>query len=364
MTFRTLSWASTPIFAALTLSACQSGAPVPFTGDISRYSSLSQLERTEIAILGTPHLFAIEGFEPTQLDATLDALAGWAPDAIGIERVPGREIEDLRQRSGYADMVPQLTGLVVDAAGEAQTLQSIDLEKALAAIGEWESSRGLRDGEAEQRLLTALAAYEPETALLYWWQLDEGTRGTLPDFAREVMQELEVSPNERVHVAARLAQRLGHPRIWSIDSQRDKDLIGPVAPQLEAGIAASDEAAALQEQEWFLAGQRVEGEAVTNGDFLPAYRFFNSPDYERPQVVGQFDLLNRVRFEDDAGRVRQAAWDIRNFGIAAHVRRVSAGVPGGKVLVVIGVGHKPALDRLLSQTLDVSIAQPAQFLAD
>ncbi|MFB0611089.1 DUF5694 domain-containing protein [Aurantiacibacter poecillastricola] len=308
-------------------------------------------------------MFNYEEFARPQLDSVLAALERWKPAAIGIERVPGREIEDLSRRPSYAQ-VPQLSGEVVELAQDTQAELGIDLEDALAQIAAWSASDNVDPLEARRRIGIALAAYEPETALLYWWQLNSEAKEALPAGVAALLRNLDESSNERVQLAARLAARLGLPRLWSIDSQRDKDLFASVLPQLQAGIGASDEASNLQDQPWFVESEEALQNGMARGDLLSAYRFYNGPDYEAAQMVGQFDLLNRVPIEADAGRVRQAAWDMRNLGIAAQIRRASASVPGERVLVVIGAGHKPFLDRLLPETLDLRMAQPIDFLTD
>ena len=76
-----------------------------------------------------------------------------------------------------------------------------------------EAAFGPEPSELTSRVLMALAAYQPKTALLYWRHLPAADRAALPEGANDYMVELDGSTNERVIVAAALAERLGLPRI-------------------------------------------------------------------------------------------------------------------------------------------------------
>ncbi len=57
----------------------------------------------------------------------------------------------------------------------------------------------------------------------------------------------------------------------------------------------------------------------------------------------------------DVGRVRTAAWDVRNLRMVANIRQAMAARPGGRVLVIVGAGHKPWFEAYLGMLTDVRL---------
>jgi len=68
------------------------------------------------------------------------------------------------------------------------------------------------------------------------------------------------------------------------------------------------------------------------------------------------------RRPNDLGRVRLAGWEVRNLRMAANIRQAAAGAPGGRVLVIVGSGHKPWLEAYLGMMADVRIADALAVL--
>ena len=90
---------------------------------------------------------------------------------------------------------------------------------------------------------------------------------------------------------------------------------------------------------------------------LAHYVYLNSAEYAAGDVEAQWRLFLRTELPSGLDRTRLALWDVRNLNIASNVRRVCAKHPGGRVLVIIGASHKPFLDELLAQSLDVTMVQ-------
>lgn len=62
------------------------------------------------------------------------------------------------------------------------------------------------------------------------------------------------------------------------------------------------------------------------------------------------------------GRVRTAGWEVRNLRMAANIRQAMAAHPGGRVLVIVGSGHKAWLDAYLAMMTDVRIVDAGTVL--
>ncbi len=51
-----------------------------------------------VLVLGTPHLSGLPpAFQPDQASPLVDRLAGWRPQAIGVEAVSGAQCDDMRR---------------------------------------------------------------------------------------------------------------------------------------------------------------------------------------------------------------------------------------------------------------------------
>jgi hypothetical protein len=321
---------------------------------------LAETERTEVLVLATPHTAGIPHLGPGHFSGLLAVLDEWGPDAIALERLSAKEIFALGEDPEMKPVIEQFVGAAGRLAAEAQGELGLSAARASRRMLNWDDpSSGLDPATRTERVLTALAAYEVETALLYWNASDdlEGLSSSITTF----LHRAAASTNERVALGVTLAAREGHPRLWSVDSHQDKDLLMPLVEDLTAGLEAAGDAASVRTMSPYDVEPEVTKRAIEAGDLWPLYAFLNSRQYAVDDVRGQFDLFNRIDFPNDAGRSREAAWDERNYRIAANIRRVTARHPGGRVLVIIGAGHKPFLDELLLTSLDVRVVQLAEL---
>lgn len=62
----------------------------------------AQVDKTRVLILGTSHLHQIEGFEPFMLDTIIAKLDAFNFDVIGIEKMPGKLLNDIKSRQDTA----------------------------------------------------------------------------------------------------------------------------------------------------------------------------------------------------------------------------------------------------------------------
>ena len=332
-------------------------APEPRLPPVAALSSLPEAARTRVTILATSHLSTMEGVTQGALAPLIDQLAEAGFAAVAIERMPAREIEGLLADPALAPLLDTYLGEEgLAAARAAQGSTGLSGPEAAAAMTAWTGAPSmLGDAERRTRLLTALAAYELETAILYRRSLADGG---VPPAVDGYLRSVEARPNERVMLAVVLAERLGLPRLWQIDSQADKDLFAAIQDALAAGFEASGAVGPLLAGPPYADADAMSKTALASGDLLPLYRYLNGAAYAEADVRGQYDFFNRHPFPNEAGRARQAAWDERNYRIAANIRRVTAYHPGEGVLVVIGAGHKPFLDELLCVALDLRVVQP------
>lgn len=350
------------LFASLTAA----GAQRPF--DPRAYQSRVAGERTQILVLGTPHLSGTpDGWDPAVLEPLLARLAAFRPDVITIEALSGQQLAALWQyREIYPDTARSYGArlMMVTAAGSAGT--GLDMAQAEAEARRMLLSWPAAPSPAQRRRLAALfaTAGDPHSALVQWWRLDPGERKAEEGINAALMAQLneyDRRRNENHLIGSRLAARLGLERVFAIDAQ-DDDVFTPaqaetfardVFPPMAAEMRADPRARPLMEAVELL---RSAEEAMAT------YRTINRPELGRINADGEWLRVIDRATPGQVGRVRTAGWEVRNLRMAANIRQASAAVPGGRVLVIVGSGHKPWLDAYLAMMTDVRIVDAETVL--
>lgn len=316
--------------------------------------------RTQVLVLGTTHLSQMpKTFKPESLDPLLDKLAAFAPQIITIEAISGEQC-DLAARhpavygADYCadtDAAKAATGLDVPAA-------IAETDKALAA---WPA----QPTPAQRRRLAALflAANERASAYVQWLQLPEAERrpGDGLDAALVTMlEQIATRNNENYQIAARLAARLGLPRVYSADDHTGDNL-----------RIADGEAKAFGreiEQAW-KAGRsgldRAEAQEQTLSkatDLLPLYRYINGPDNLRMRAEVNVAAALRAKSARHYPQIWVGGWEIRNLRMVSNIRQTFRERPGVRVLSIVGSSHKPWFDAWLGQMSGVDIVDAEQVL--
>lgn len=333
--------------------SCQQMPPSPET--LAEYSSLSQNERTTAVVLGTVHTSNLSGIDGAAFNETLKLLIRENFDAVAVERLPASEIESLATNPEFDPVLEQFVGALVEIARRAQADMEKTSAEATSVIGTWVKNSDAETAlERRDRAMLALAAFELETALIYWDSSDENL---YPSYAAEHLNLHAGSLNERVALGVAIAKRMDHPRVWPIDSHADKDLFFSIVPDLQIGMVEYNVGEEVEALANVQRTRELEREAVETNELIDLLAYLNQPKTMREDVIGQFDVFNRVPFPKDSGRMRLAAWDERNIRIAANIRRATASHSSGRLLIIIGAGHKPFLDELLPVSLDLQIEQ-------
>ena len=161
-------------------------------------------------------------------------------------------------------------------------------------------------------------------------------------------------------IAASLAVRLGHERLYPTDSQ-EEDVFTP------------DEAAAFYDEVFPVLVERLNADPalaergrasrMTDAEAtLAQYRLLNDAAINERSSAGEWLGAMDRETPDDVGRKRVAAWEARNLRMAANIREASARAPGGRVLVVVGAAHKVWLEAYLGMMSDVEIVSTDEVL--
>lgn len=333
--------------------------------------SLTQLDhgmlgpRTQVLVLGTVHLFTLKQFKPESLDGVLDRLAAYKPDIITIEQLPGEECDlAARQAAKYGDdycVSGHARGEPRDWYGAAQAATGLDLPGALAAVNKTLKAWPAQPTAAQRRHLAALflAAADPSSAYVQWLQLPEAERragDSLDAPLVEMLRRTATARNEDFQLAARLAARLGLPRVYPVDNHTGDNYDVPdyqaYARDIEAAWAAgrAQLSKLLQRQDALAQAQ----------DLLPLYRSINEPDSLR--LFAENNVGAALKTKSPAGQIFVGGWETRNLRMVANIRETFRERPGVRVLSIVGFGHKLWFDGWLGQLQGVDIVDTEAVL--
>jgi hypothetical protein len=313
-------------------------------------------------VLGSPHLAHLpKTFQASSLAPLNERLAAWKPQAIAVEDRSGPQCDFMRRHPArYAETVK--TYCRDTAAAKAAT--GLDVQQATAELDKMLSEWPAAPSAAQRRRLAAvlLAGGEPASAVVQWFRLPAGERraGDGLDAALVAqLQELEASPNESVMIAARLAARLGHERVYAMD---DQTASRPYADRKAAGEAimkAWDNPANAKRKK----DDEILDAGVGSAEGLLAmYRAYNLPAHVAATFEIDFGAALNEPSPQRFGRGYVGYWETRNLRMAANIRDVVGVMPGTRLLVIVGASHKGYLEAYLHQMHDVRVVDTAAVL--
>jgi hypothetical protein len=330
--------------------------------DPSRFKGPRVGAPTQMLVLGTPHLSQLPAsFKPEDLQALLERLTTWKPEAIAVEAVSGSQCDFMRHYpQRYHDTVETycwdpaparaVTGLDVPAATE-------EAERLLA---QWPAA----PTPAQRRRLAAvlLSAGEQHSALVQWLRLPEAERhpgDDLNDVLVARLATLTTKHNEDTLIAAVLAARLGEERVYPMD---DHTADTEVADEKAYGAAISKAWAnpALDKRKAMDAA--LQSRIGSPDGLLAMYRAYNAPGQGRLVFDSDFGAALEEPSPQKFGRTYVGYWETRNLRMASNIREVLENRPGIRVLVIVGASHKGYLEAYLNLMHDVRIEDAGKVL--
>jgi hypothetical protein len=324
-------------------------------------------------VLGTPHLSSLgDAFNPATLTPLLDALTRFKPDVVGVEAMPPDVVAMMLTREKtFGPVIAQFAETVVKTGHQAQEKLGITWEEAWGKARRYTFHAPTTDAKAmpEQErialILNMLAAYDLYSALLHWSYLPESVRQDTTALPRPLADELDRQlglKNEIVTIGIQTARRLGLGRIDYIDDFTVGPLLLSIGPDLMTQLQDHPAFKAATSAPVYAESADHLKKAVAAGDLLPHYLYLNSAVYADRDVEAQWNTFYRTKLASGLDRTRVALWEIRNLQMVAHIRRATAFAPGGRMLVFVGAGHRPFLERYLCQLMDVDIVTLAGAL--
>jgi len=314
--------------------------------------------RAQVLVLGSMHLSGRPpGFNPASLDHVLDRLAAFQPDIVTIEMESSEECDLAASHPAKygSDYCPPTVA--------AAAATGLDGPAAAAAVNQTLKARPAQPAPSQRRHLAALfmAANDVASADVQWLQLPAAERhagDSLDAPLVQMLEQLQQRNNERYQLGARLAARLGLPRVYGVDNHTGDHIDVPdskaLVRSLEAAWAAGG--AALKQR------QQREQALDQDADLLPLYRFLNQPESLRIYADANVSPAMRAKSAEGYPQIWVAGWEIRNLRIAANIRETFRERPGARVVSIIGASHKPWLDTWLGQLQGVTIVDAEAVL--
>lgn len=319
--------------------------------------------RSQVLVLGTAHLRLLpDDFNLGRFDPLLDRLAAWAPERIVIERLSGPQCDYLR---AYTFIHDDTADSYCSDPEPARAALGMTAPQAAAEIWDTLAKPATERTATQRRRLAALflATGEPASALVQWLRLPPDERkgdDSLTDKLVEILVAQSKRKSEDTIIAAALAARLGHERIYPVDDHsfrphapRDWDVYGKELPQ-----AWDNEWGKLRRP--FLKGW--DNYFVNNpaADVLAWYQSFNTPEAARLAVANDFGAAVGAVQPGNSGRQYFAYWETRNLRMVANIREVMD--DKARVLAIVGASHKPYYERYLGILSDLEIIDSMEVL--
>lgn len=313
----------------------------------------------EVLVLGTTHLSGLpKTFDMGLLAPLVDRLVAWKPTGIATEDLSGLQCDALRRYPArYAETVktycydPSKAGA---ATGLDAPAANAEAERLLAA---WPAE----PTAAQRRHLAAvfLAAGERNSALVQWLRLPEAERHAGDGLNEELAAYLDTSKarrNESTLIAAVVAARLGHERVWSVDDHTADTPESTDPVEMKAAEAAilgawNNPTALARRAE----DKRLQAGWEKPGGVLNAYRAYNSAEAQMAAFKGDFGAQFVEPSPQQFGRHYLGYWETRNLRMVGNIRDVLGQNPGMRLLAIVGASHKGYYEAYLNQMHDVRL---------
>lgn len=312
-----------------------------------------------VMVLGTAHLSGLpKTFDMARLSPLLDRMAAWKPTGIATENLSGLQCDALRRYPARYAVTVKMYCPDPTAAGQALGLDvpaaNAEAERLLAA---WPAE----PSAAQRRRLAAvfLAAGERGSALVQWLRLPEVERKAgdgLNEDLVALLEKLKVTRNETYQIAAVLAARLGHERLWSVDDHSADTGESPDPAEEKAFEVAISKAwdnpvSHARKAQY----ERLQRDLDKPDGVLNLYRAFNSAKAQRMAYEGDFGATLREPSPQGFGRQYLGYWETRNLRMVANIRDVLGRRPGMRLLAIVGASHKGYYEAYLNQMHDVRL---------
>lgn len=315
--------------------------------------------KSQVLVLGTTHLSQVKKFDQEALGLLLSQIEAWKPDRIAIERDSGLQCDFIIKNKDLFGGGDWTNCFDTTPARQATGLSVLEATLKLEA----QAPKDPKHLDAQTRRLRIahyMAAGEPVSAYLHWLQLKENEKvpdATINAAMTAQLEKLGKRHGEDEVLAAELARRLGHDRVFQVD---DSTHVRPLVPHIEQISKAQrriwdavDKTPAGQEREQVAAKwEKIHRSPQGVVDF---YKMLNEPRQEGIIFASDFGAAVQDDEPGHYGRYYVAGWETRNLRMVANIREIMIDKPGVKVLAIVGQSHKFYYENYLAQMHDIEI---------
>lgn len=333
-----------PAFEPSTLKGAASGPP------------------NEVLVLGSVHLSGLPAtWDPANLRLLNDRLADWHPAAIATEDVSGPQCDFMRR---YPERYKDTISFYCWDPAPAQAATGLDVAAATVQAGHLLAAWPASPTASQRRHLAALflAGGEQGSAMVQWLRLPETERHPgdgLDDTLVARLRKLDSRHNESFLIAASLAARLGHERLYAMDDHTADAQVTDEEGYNAAITKAWDNPANKRRKQ---TEDALRKQIDTPEGMLALYRGLNAPGMAKIVFDSDFGAALQDPSPRRFGRGYVGYWETRNLRMASNIREVMHERPGIRVLVVVGASHKGYLEAYLNQMHDARIVDAALLL--
>jgi hypothetical protein len=204
-------------------------------------------------------------------------------------------------------------------------------------------------------LLDQIARFEPTKVVVERPRTSQVA--TNAAYERFLKEDSGLGGSEVHQVGFRLAQLMGHARIYAVDESNDwfMDRVTTFAKENGQGelieqLAATGQAVTTRESEFY-----------STHTLLENFVHVNQPELLLENHRIYVDVLARIgKGDNHVGAELVADWYKRNIKIFANVTRIAE--PGDRVLVLYGQGHVSILTQLFRDATDFEQIDPMRYL--
>lgn len=357
--------ASTGVTSPPAVASPNKPTPAAEAVAIADQAAAQRGDRNMVAVLGTSHLSGLpKDYDIKHFGRLLSQLSAWQPQMIAVESLSGAQCDYLRN---YAFIYPGTADAYCADPAPARKALGLDGAKAEAEIERiLAEPMSTRPPETRRRLaMLFLANGDPTSALVQWLRLSVSERKADSVLTPEFVAELEkqaVRRNENSIIAAPLAARLGHERVWLVDDHSGDRATGPL--EGEAEKAFGEDMGKLWANEWTASrakadedwAKRIQSKTGASSAVVQWYRAMNSAEIARAAVASDFAAAAGDTGARQTGRKYLAYWETRNLRMVANMREAMGPHPGTRMLTIVGAAHKAHYERYLGMTSDVVLA--------